>query len=203
MFGFMASDLLREDFMKLSKVVFVLAFATMLAGTAWSQSANPGSSPEILGYLNPGNNSFRPMFMQSIGNPAVVTTVTGKIVTNFTITVASVLPSTTPIECNVTATVSDMSTSPPFTLANEILEQASVIATRNGATAAKCTVTIPYSWNLANKSTDKVNLAYSIFAASTSTAAGTLANRTSSQFIAVIPIPATGATTTETVKATI
>ncbi len=133
-------------------------------------SANPGSSPEILGYLNPGNNSFRPMYMQPIGNPSVVSVATGKIVTTFTITVSSVLPSTAPISCNVSAGVNDVSTT-TFVLGNEILEQASVIATRNVGTA-KCIVTIPYSWNLSFRTTDKVNLSYSIVATSNSTAAG-------------------------------
>src|SRR5271157_5778840 len=108
MFGSIVFDSVQEGFMKLSKVVFVLAFATMLAGTAWSQSANPGSSPEILGYLNPSNNSFRPMYMQPIGNPAVVSVANGKIVTNFTITVSSVLPATVPIACDVFAAVEDV-----------------------------------------------------------------------------------------------
>src|SRR5208282_2793357 len=190
---------LSKDFMKLSKVVFVLAFATMLGGTAWSQSANPGSRPEILGYLNPGNNSFRPMYMQPIGNPAVVSVATGKIVTNFTITVASVLPSTVPITCSVSAGVSDISST--FVLSNEISEQASVIATRTGATA-KCSITIPYSWNLSNRNTDKVNLSYTITAFSNSTTAGSVVSRISSQTIGAIGIP-TIAITPETVKATI
>jgi len=202
MFGFMASDSLREDFMKLLKVVFVLAFATMLGGTAWSQTANPGSRPEILGYLNPGNNSFRPMYMQPIGNPAVVSVATGKIVTNFTITVSSVLPATVPIACDVFASVEDVNTS-TFMITNSISEQASVIATRNGTTSAKCTVTIPYSWNLSNRSTDKVNLFYSILATGNSTAAGSVVLRSSTQTIGVIGIPINGAITTETVKATI
>ncbi len=193
---------LSKDFMKLSKVVLVLAFATMLGGTAWSQIANPGSRPEILGYLNPANNSFRPMYMQPIGNPAVVSVATGKIVTNFTITVASVLPSTVPITCGVSATVEDVNNS-TFTITNSIFEQASVIATRNGTTSAKCTVTIPYSWNLSNRATDKVDLSYTINAFSNSTTAGSVVLRTSSQTIGAISIPVNGATTTETVNATI
>jgi hypothetical protein len=180
-----------------------LVLATTLAGTAWSQSANQSSVPEILGYLNPANNSFRPMYVQQpVENPAAVSVATGKIVTNFTITVVSLIPSTTPITCNVTATVTDAQTSPPFTVSNIIFEQAAVVASRASGKAT-CSVPIPYSWKLSNRTTDKVQLNYSINAAGSTTPAGTLILRSSSQSIIVIAIPANGAVTTEVVAATI
>ena len=189
--------------MRLFKVVFAFVLATTLAGMAWSQSANQGSVPEILGYLNPANNSFRPMYVQQlIANPAVVTVVTGKIVTNFTITVASVIPSTTPITCYVTASVNDVQTIAPYTVSNIIIEPAAFVATRSSGKAT-CSVSIPYSWRLANQSTDKVQLSYSINANANGTVGGSLALRSSSQTIAVIGVPVNGATTIETVTATI
>ena len=188
--------------MRLLKLIFALVLATTLGGIAWSQSANQGSVPEILGYLNPANNSFRPMFVQQSIENAAVSVATGKIVTSFTITVASLIPSTTPINCLVTASVDDVSTSPPFSVSNIILEQAAAIATR-GAGKATCSVSIPYSWRLSNRTTDKVQLSYIISATNTMTTAGSLVLRTSSQTINVIPVPANGAVTPETVAATI
>jgi hypothetical protein len=180
-----------------------LVLATTLAGTAWSQSASQIPVPEVLGYLNPANNSFRPMIVQQpIENPAAVSVLTGKLVTNFTITVTTAVPSTSPITCDVTASVNDVQTSPPFSVSNIILEQAAYIATR-GAGKATCTVTIPYSWRLSNQSTDKVQLSYSITTGGSATTAGSLALRTSSQTIAVIPVPLNGKTTIESVSATI
>lgn len=191
--------------MKLLKVIFLLVFATTLAGTAWSQGANQASGPEILGYLNARSNSFRPMYMQAIGSPAVVSVATGKIVTNFTITVSSAIPSTTPITCNVIASVNEFNDSTGMS-GNQIFESATVNATRSAGTA-KCSVIIPYSWNLSYRSTDHLGLSYQIDARTctscTVTTAGLLVDRLSSQNIATISIPANGATTTETVKATI
>lgn len=184
--------------MKLLRIIFALAVGTAaLAGTAWCQS-NLGSSSEVLGYLNPVTNSFRPMSIQApIANPAAVSVATGTIVTNFTITVKSAIASTVPITCNVAANVTDIGAGG----SNVVFEEAAVVATR-GTGTAKCTVTIPYSWNLFNRSTDRVQLTYQISSYNPSTAAGTLATRTTSQYIANIAVPATGATTTETVTAT-
>jgi hypothetical protein len=192
--------------MKFSKVLVACAIATTIAVPAWSQTANPGSPGEIPGYLSPSTNSFRPIYLPQVASdPSAVSVVTGKIVTNFAITIQSTIPTTTPIDCTVTAGVADGNILvPPFTIFNNILEQATVVATRTGSTA-KCAVTIPYSWNLSSKATDKVQLTYTVIAQSNSAtqAPGTLINRNSSQTIATIGIPAAGATTTETVKATI
>ena len=167
------------------------------------------------------------MYLQPIGSPLEVSVATGKIVTNFTITVSSAIPSHTPITCNVSASVSDFNTS-TFAGYNFLNDSATVIATRS-AGSARCTVTIPYSWNLSYRSTDQVSLSYNIDAgpcgasalfstqaiigsgsrpdeplAVDTTRAGRLVDRCSSQNLAPITsIPTDGATTTETVKATI
>jgi len=176
-----------------------MVLATTLAGTAWSQSASMGSTPQILGYLNPVNNSFRPLGMQGVASPAALlpqSVVTGKIVTNPTITIAATaITQTTAISCEVSATVVDPQ--------NIIAEEAAVIATRSPG-AGKCTVAIPYSWKLttAEKSTDRLILSYIITSVPSTTQPG-LVFRTSSQSIANIVVPTSGATTTETVAATI
>ena len=187
--------------MKLLNLILAMVLGTSLAGTAWSQSDSTGSTPRILGYLNPTNNSFQPLGTQPITSPAAVSTVTGKIVTNFTITVASAIAQTTPISCGVEATVPDENKA-TFTLSNDVIETAAVIATRSSATAAKCTVTIPYSWRLSNPTTDTVQILYQIGTIPSASTPG-LTLRFSSQFIAIIPVPKTGTTTTETVAATI
>jgi hypothetical protein len=189
--------------MKLLNVIFVLLFATTLAGTAWSQGATQGPGPEVLGYLNPRNNSFRPMYMQStpIGSPAAISVATGKIVTSFTITVSSAIPLTTPILCYVSASVTDQNTT-TFMILNEILDSATVNATRTAGTA-KCTVTIPYSWILSDRTTDQVQLGYEISANINTTTPSALINRDSLQTFGIIAIPANGATTTKSVSATI
>ncbi len=182
--------------MKSLKVLLVVTFSTILGGMAWSQNANVGS-----GYLNPGVNSTMPIFLRASPNAASLSVATGKIVTNFTITVTSAIPSTVPISCNVSASVNDAS-STTFTVSNIVTDAATVVATRSAATKASCTVTIPYSWNLYNRTTDGVRVIYSISSGTNSAAAGQLQNRTSSQFLATISVPANGATTTETVTAT-
>ena len=188
--------------MRLLKLAFTMVLATTLAGTAWSQSASTSSTPRILGYLNPIDNSFQPLTMpQPIASPAAISIVAGKLVVNFTITVASTIPGTTGILCSVTASVSDISKT-TFQVSNAIVEEAAVTATRSSPTAAKCTVTIPYSWRLANPTTDTVTMSYTLFTIGTSQQQFAL--RSSTQFVVPpILVPKTGTTTTESVAATI
>jgi hypothetical protein len=191
---FMQHNSLLEVFMKLLKLSLAVVLATTLAGTAWSQS----STPQILGYLNPANNSFRPLGVQSVAGPAVTIpqlAFTGTISVTFTITVKSTIPSTTSITCTVSAEVVDPQ--------NIISEEAAVIATRSGSKAT-CTVSIPYSWLLTASlaPTEKAVLTYVIGTVPTTTAPG-LQLRISSQEIAIITVPKTGTNTFEKVNATI
>jgi hypothetical protein len=82
-----------------------------------------------------------------------------------------------------------------FVVSNVISEEANVLATRNGTTA-KCTVTFSYSWQLANGSTDTVDLSYLVSAESASPGTGNLASGDSGQELETLSIPANGATTT-------
>ena len=68
--------------------------------------------------------------------------------------------------------------------------------------SATCTVNIPYSWNLLSASTDKVSLSYQIIGGVPTTTVP-LATRSSGQSLKQIAVPANGATTTETITATI
>jgi hypothetical protein len=128
------------------------------------------------------------------------TTRAGKLVFNFTITVDSTFATTTPIYCEVGASLADDAVS---ATGREITESAAATATRTGSTA-KCTVTIPYSWSLVTPSTDIVFLSYTIIAANVSTTSiPTVALRTTGQSLPSIPVPANETTTTQSIAATI
>jgi hypothetical protein len=188
--------------MKLSKLVFVLVFATTFAGAAWSQSPNTNSRSEIVpGYLNPRTNSFEPLIVQGTATPAAAAATTGRIVTHFTITVSSAIPATTPIRCEVLAIVFEQNSS-TLQITNTISDSATVIATFSGGTAT-CTVKIPYSWFLLTPGADQAQLSYTISASTNAINAGSLVDRNSSQTFDIISIPANGSVTTETVKAVI
>jgi len=122
-----------------------------------------------------------------------VTTFAGKFVVNFTITVSSAIATTDKVACSVNASLSDNIVGG----GNFIVEEVEVAGTRSGSTVT-CKATLPYSWNLVTPTTDTVSLTYSI-----SSTPGTSPFRLSSQGIANIKVPANGATTTETVTATI
>lgn len=156
------------------------------------------------GTYDPLTKTFHPL---SGLKPGTITpdvtgpTYTGKLVTQFTITVASTFPTNAPIECDVSAfAIDNASVAPRF-----FTEGASVAATRSSATSATCTVTIPYSWsNLLTPSSDTVGLNYVLFAYTLPTSTGTVAlTRYTAQDLATIKLPASGATTTNSVKATI
>lgn len=166
----------------------------------WGQNAAIHGIP---GYLNPRTGGFHPLPQvddQAIEAPAA-TTFGGKFVVNFTITVSSAIASTNKIGCNVGVSLEDglATTSPNF-----INETAGTAVTRGTGTTVTCSVTIPYSWKLTSSTTDSVSITYSIDSpVEISTAAGEYPTRSSSQTIATIKVPLNGATTTETVTATI
>lgn len=125
---------------------------------------------------------------------------TGKLVFSFTITIQSSIPSSSNIACEASAEIDDAGAGGQGPL---ITEAAAVAATRSGTTAT-CTVNVPYAWNLLNSSTDKVQLSY-VISAPSSAFSGTsgLPARISTNIFGTIKVPANGATTTQTIKATI
>ena len=159
----------------LSVLAMTLCLAAMTS-TSWAE-AKPRLTPEQLA--------------------AAASTVTGKLVFTTTITLSSTFPAADVIACSAQALVLDTGSG------NDIIESTEVAATKSGSTAT-CTVTIPYSWNLLTPTADFVNLTFSVRVPATpATAAATLPNRTNTQTLGRIPIPASGTTTTETVKVTI
>jgi len=171
---------------------FVVGLTIPARGQA-QQSTSSGRG--IFGFLDARTGAFHPAVPQALtsnGEVAALTAATtGKFVFNFTISVQSALASTVGIECNASAETFEATTQ------HTILEDAAVSATRTGSTA-KCTVTIPYSWVLTTPTTDMVTLSYQL---SAPTAAPALPSRLSTQTVAVIKVPLTGATTTETISA--
>jgi hypothetical protein len=168
----------------------------------WGQGQAQNSATHgIRGYLDPQTGVFHTMphpELQDGAEPPPTTTVTGKIVVNFTITVDSTIASTTKIGCNVEADVDDAGTG------NFISESGGVAVARGTATTVACSVTIPYSWKLGTASTDEISLTYTITSpVAISTAAAEYPLRISTQSLPSIKVPTTGTTTTETVAATI
>ena len=181
------------------KLSIVLCLCPCLLGMSvslWGQDA--AAVHGIRGYLDPRTGIFHSMPHPALpdGETPATTTFGGKFVFNFTITVSSTLATTDKIACSATASLEDVSS------LNFIVENAEVVATRTGSTAT-CTVTIPYSWNLSSSSLDKVSLTYQIIAPVEATGAAVLPSRLSEQGLGSISVPANGATTTETITATI
>ena len=163
------------------------------------QTAMANQTPGILGFLDARTGAFKPLpqlgpDLEDIA--AASTTVTGKLVFSFTITVSSTGLSADTVVCTGTASLLDS----PST-GGLFIEETASVGVKEAATVT-CTVTIPYSWTLATLTTDKVSLAYAISVAGT-TATTALPNRLSSHSLGTISVPANGATTTETIKATI
>lgn len=179
---------------RISILVWLGVFLSGLAIPVQSQ-AQKSVGPGILGYLDAQTGVFHPAASGAIVDNnqllASVIPTTGKLVFNFTISVQSAIPATDTIVCEASAEVLEVTTQ------HTVVEAASVAATRSGTTA-KCTVTIPYSWVLTTPKTDMVTLTYAL---SAPTAAPLLPSRTSTQTVAAIAVPLTGATTTETVSA--
>ena len=179
---------------KLSTILVICVCLIGLNDVLWGQSAGRG----IRGYLDPQTGTFRVLpHATADAVPPPTTNFSGKFVFNFTITVDASIAATAKIECVATAFLEDNLTGGN---PNIITEQAAVVATRSGSSAS-CIVNIPYSWNLATGSTDKVSLGYTLQAPAEASATSSLPARISSQEnFATISVP-TG-TTTETITAT-
>ncbi|MGO9403591.1 MAG: hypothetical protein ACLPVW_08985 [Terriglobales bacterium] len=124
------------------------------------------------------------------------TPTTGTYSLTINITLASTIPSATQIVCLVQIDVTGDS------VLSGIEQTAGSAATRSGDTAT-CTVTIPYSWELGTPATDKLDRVYSILAPVEATYGKPVPVRSAHLNLGSIAMPANGATTTETVTATL
>jgi|SRR5579864_1442536 len=136
---------------------------------------------------------------------ASVTPTTGKLVFNFTITVATPLPKNAVIVCKGTASVSENS-------GQGINDNAQAIAGAVSNGKASCVATMPYSWLLATPGSDTVFLSYSVemdeglqvtATNGTSTVVVPVSLRKVNQAIGTIAVPLNGATTSKSVSTTI
>jgi hypothetical protein len=127
----------------------------------------------------------------------------GSFVITFNITVKSNLPSTDPITCLLEASTEDgASQTNPF--GRPIVETAIAIGTRTSSTNANCKIVMYYNWSLITQPTDVINLQYTV---SMSPAAGTTTvpalQRSTTQGLGSMPVPAAGTATTKTVPVTL
>jgi hypothetical protein len=186
---------------KLSTLSLLVACFLGINLSLWGQNAP--TVPGIRGYMDPKTGIFHsipdpPTNAQISEADSRVTTFTGKFVFNFTITVNSTIASTSQIGCFASISTNDA------TNLNNVADAAAVAVTRGSGTTVKCTVTIPYSWKLGNSAADMVHLSYSIGSPLELGIATPAAypNREGAQSIGTIKVPLNGATTTETITAT-
>ena len=135
---------------------------------------------------------------------SAVAPTTGKFVFTFTVTISSPLPKNAVVVCAASATVSESS-------GQNIFQKATGIATPSGGKAT-CIATMPYLWELATPSSDKIALAYKVdvdygveFSATNGTGTSVqLASTDSvSENLADRSVPADGTTTNEAVIVTL
>jgi hypothetical protein len=182
--------------MKTVKLIFAIACVLGLAASCFAQDVQTKKTPGILGYLDPKTGAFRILPTPGTGpaeSPTVSPT-TGKLVFNLTIAVNPGLSSSAKILCTATAAVAEASTGGVFE------DTGAVAATRTGSTA-KCTATLPYGWNLANPSSDRVGLSVNV-TATVGTGAPPFTESISSQSLS-IAVPPSGTTTTEAISTSI
>lgn len=182
---------------KLTTLALLFACLLGMNLSLWGQNA--AAAHGILGYLDPKTGAFHtlPPPEAQDAPPVTLTTFAGKFVANFTITVSSTIASTTKLSCTLNAQVLDTATG------NIIEESAASAVARGSGTTVACTVNLPYSWSLGSGSTDKVSLTWGIQAPVAFTVSTEFPMRLSTQSLGSISVPANGATTTETIAATI
>jgi hypothetical protein len=183
-------------------VVLLLVCAPFGLAQLGTQALTPHRT---LGYYNQDTGLFEPLrsITPDLDLPAVAPT-TGTLVFKFTITAKSPVPKNGIILCSAAGAVIETSFSAD--------EGGFGIATLASGSTYTCSVSMPYSWLLNSPGTDKIILSYKaeVFEAlqvtatnGTGTAVASTAGRFSSQTTASIPVPANGATTTETVSVTL
>lgn len=191
----------RNVFLALVVVLFLVR-----EPSGFAQLGTPALTPHrTLGYYNSDTGQFEPLRSAAPDlTAAAVTATTGTLVYKFTITLKSPLPKNGIVICSAGGDVIETTYSAD--------EQGFGIATLESGDTYTCSVSTPYSWQLHTPSTDKIILSYKaqtyeaiqVTAANgTGTTVITTAGRASSQTTAEIPVPADGATTTETVSVTL
>jgi hypothetical protein len=177
---------------KISTFALIIASLTGMSPSASSQNPDGAFGRGIPGYLDARTGAFKPMVQPPVESDqtaytlAALSPMTGKLVFNFTVNVASSLPSSAVITCLASAQLLEMTS---LGVGANVQEEAGIVAIRSGSKAT-CTVTMPYSWPLTTASHDKVTLGYNISAYS-----GETLLRMSYIALPSINVPTTGSTT--------
>jgi hypothetical protein len=179
-------------------VILILGFAIL----AFAQRAAHSGE---LGYYDRSTGQFTPLQQTaSDAEPRAVTDVTGELIVKFTITVKSAIPKNGVVGCTATATVGDST--------GGTQEDATGVATLVSGTTYNCNAIINYSWALSTPTTDKIaftgkatlDYGYQVTAFNgADTAVEPIELRSSNRTIPEISVPASGATTTVDVSATL
>lgn len=167
------------------------------------QLATQSSPQRTLGYYDSETGAFQPIPQTPDQEAPPVTPTTGTLTFKFTIAMKTPLPKNAVLICSAGAAVIETSYS--------TTESAFGIATLSSGTTYACTATMHYSWLLNSPATDKVILSYKgqvlegIQVTATNGTATTVitGGRSSSQTTASIPVPISGASTTETISVTL
>jgi hypothetical protein len=191
-------------------VVLVLGLAASSFGQSVIKKQSLFQSPHPqLGYYDPTTGAFTPL-KPAVADPeatSTTSTVTGEFVFTITITVKSTFPKNGIVGCSAHLVTEDVTTGLSYG------ETGSVLATGSG-TSWTCKITIPYSWILttATLGDDEVELDYDASISEviqgtatngTSTAVDVIPARDSGHGLGTIKLPASGATTTETIAVTL
>ena len=173
-----------------------------LTQPVWGQvgAQNPRAVP---GHITAGTTNRAPMVVEDNLDLALasLTTFGGTFTFKIAITVKSTNLGSDAIICGAGTVVDDINLTTGMN-SGSYIEEASILATRSGSTAT-CTVNIPYSWGLANGSTDNVSLFYTINATTQTVGSFGVPSRGNQHFLASIKVPANGTTTTTNFAATI
>jgi hypothetical protein len=181
--------------------IFVLGLAPFSYGQFAPKSH---ATHRTLGYYDPATGKFEPLAPEQDSDAPPVVATTGTLVFKFTVTVKSTLPKNSVIGCTADASISDSAFNGD--------EHGSGVAKLLSGDTYSCTVTIPYSWPLSSAGTDSIFLdssasidyGFQITATNgATTAIEPIEARDASHSLASIKVPATGATTTETIAITL
>lgn len=182
-------------------VVFVLSLAPFSHGQVIAKTR---PDHRTLGYYDPATGKFEPLTPASESEEPPVVATTGTLVLKFTITVKSVIPKNSVLGCTASADISETGFSAD--------EHGSGVAKLLSGDTYSCTVTIPYSWALSTPASDTIyleataNIGYGYQVTATNGADATVQPidyRDSTHSVPSIKVPATGATTTETITFTL
>jgi len=190
-------------------VVLVLGLAASAFGQFAKTQSPFKTQHRELGYYDRTTGAFTPVKPEATDNaePATTATVTGEFEFTINITLKSTLPKNGIVGCDADAYITDPVTELSYA------ETGAAVATGSGSTWT-CKVTIPYSWILTSPITaaDVVGLDYDAtliegYEATATNGTGTVVEgiplRSSGHDLGTIKLPASGATTTETIAVTL